>query len=89
MVRCLQRRCFAGAILALVFVSLAAQNTKAQGSANSVQCGNQEASQLLQRGHDMSRKAGMGCHRSSQVRVARLPTLNWLPRRILHALRRR
>jgi len=60
MVRCVQRRCFAGAILALVFVSLAAQNTKAQGSANSVQCGNQEASQLLQRGHDMFPKSGYG-----------------------------
>lgn len=60
MVRCVQRRCFAGAILALVFVSLAAQNTKAQGSANSVQCGNQEANQLLQRGHDMFPKSGYG-----------------------------
>jgi hypothetical protein len=60
MVRCVQRRCLAGAILALVFVSLAAQNTKAQRSANSVQCGNQEASQLLQRGHDMFPKSGYG-----------------------------
>lgn len=60
MVRCVQRRCFAGAILALVFVLLAAQNTKAQGSANSVQCGNHEASQLLQRGHDMFPKSGYG-----------------------------
>ena len=60
MVRCVQRRCFAGAILALVFVLLAAQNTKSQGSANSVECGNHEPSQLLQRGHDMFPKSGYG-----------------------------
>lgn len=55
-----QSRCFAGLVLAFGCVLLAAQNAATQGNAQSAPCRNQEANQLLQRGHDRLPKSGYG-----------------------------
>ena len=55
MASCVQGTCFAGIVLALACVPLTAQ-----GNAQSAPCGNQEANQLLRRGHDSFPKSGYG-----------------------------
>jgi len=55
-----QTRYFAAAVLALACASWTTQNANAQVNVQSTLCGNQEANQLLQRGHNIFPKSGYG-----------------------------